>query len=183
MSDDPLDETIRGKQDKLTIDGIDVPVWLHEDVPQDSLILVEAGTLIHSDWLDGLKRVGWGTCHIQGPDGKMRLVSVSIVSQRAIVEAHAQELTDIWQKAAQIEYKDGAGRPWPDAAREWDARGAEIRDGEGNLIIDDLNAIPPEESARREMYASWPAAPDFRSSGSWLKRAWARLRKFWEMGE
>ena len=176
MSDDPLDETIRGKQDKLTIDGVDVPVFVHENVPpnaiytvdelkrkiaeskaktaglhqfmvdeekrQGELILINADVLLPPWEVDKLKRVGFGTCHIQQPDGAMKLVSVSIVAPQV----------DPWESRPGPAVMFERAKAMSNELFGSDARGKIIHDGEGNLIIDDMNAIQPEETARRAAY-------------------------------
>lgn len=131
------------------------------------LVLVKAATYIHPATLDELKRVGWGTCHMQGPDGILRLVSVSIVSTEVDPwESYGKPGPDVMFQRAKAMSNElfgmDVGRPWPHPMteaervahikRDYDARKAVIHDGEGNLIIDDLNAIQPDETARRAAY-------------------------------
>lgn len=88
MSSDPLDETIRGStaddlrrkiaESKAKTAGLH-EFMVDEEKRQGELILVEAAAFFTPDQLDILKRIGFGTCHIQQPNGSMKLVSVSVV--------------------------------------------------------------------------------------------------------
>lgn len=85
-TDDPMNETIRGNDaDKPWLNSGSGIGWGPHDADWNSNIAWSADvTLFMADFSpeairDLFTRVGFGTCHIQGPDGKMRLVSVSVV--------------------------------------------------------------------------------------------------------
>lgn len=128
-SNHPLDETIRASRKQAEADRLKA---LQEDwrwlVSMEKPVL----TLIDTKYLGvdaiNFDAVGFGTCHIQGPDGKLQLVSVSVVAAKAdqpghdVMLARAKALSNELFGLG-IEYKDGAGRPWLDGAKSVSSSG------------------------------------------------------------
>jgi hypothetical protein len=185
MSDDPLDETIRAGRKAVEAQEL-IADWryLNSMEPPD-LILIEAANMIHPAELDSLKRVGFGTCHIQQPDGAMKLVSVSIVAPQV----------DPWEGKGpeiHIEYKpmsdEELRKIGNDIMANLKARGMSHMDTP--RYVSHPSFEPERWNVNGKIYTERQQMTDEMSkiklglyAPSLLRRLWARWVWFWEHGE